>query len=126
MSAIGKQEGRSPLWIYSIGFILSLILTLTVYFVTVASSHGSAGLSGTRLTAFILVFAAVQLLTQLVCFLHVRLDFRSRWNLLALGFAATVLLILVIGSIWIMNNLNYNMISSPKQVTNYMNSQGDL
>jgi hypothetical protein len=33
-----------------------------------------------------------------------------------------VVLILVFGSIWIMNNLNYRM--TPEQINTYMNNQG--
>jgi hypothetical protein len=37
-----------------------------------------------------------------------------------------VLLIIVIGSLWIMSNLNYRMMGSPSQVNQYIQSQDGL
>lgn len=54
-------------------------------------------------------FAISQLLVQLIFFLHLGRGSNVRWNILVFLFATLVILIVVIGSLWIMNNLDYNM-----------------
>jgi len=44
-----------------------------------------------------------------VCFLHMNTSSEDRWNLVAFVFTVLIIAILVVGSIWIMWNLNYNM-----------------
>jgi cytochrome o ubiquinol oxidase operon protein cyoD len=51
--------------------------------------------------------AVMQLVIQVVFFLHIGRG--SRLKLVTFGFALLIILIVVVGSIWIMNNLNYNM-----------------
>ncbi|HSH17750.1 MAG TPA: cytochrome o ubiquinol oxidase subunit IV [Candidatus Saccharimonadales bacterium] len=89
---------------YVTGFILSLLLTimpfLMVYYHTV---------SGTLLVAAIVCFAILQLFVQLVFFLHLGNGRDGRWNIMAFLFMAMVVVIIVIGSLWIMYNLNYHM-----------------
>lgn len=87
---------------YSLGFGLSIGLTLAAYYVTTRQlAHGWA------LVFDLAGLAVVQLFVQLVCFLHLGRESRPRWNLTVLLFAAMVVGILVFGSLWIMNNLNY-------------------
>ena len=57
----------------------------------------------------VLVSAVVQILVHLVCFLHMNTSSEERWNLVAFVFTALIIAILVVGSIWIMWNLNQNM-----------------
>ncbi len=102
---------------YVTGFILSLVLTLGAYFAVVYNL-----LSGNALTLPILVFAVIQLLVQMIFFLHLHKGEDRKWNFMVLLSTVTIVLILVVGSIWIMNHLNYNM--TPSQMNNYMNDQG--
>jgi len=56
---------------------------------------------------------------QMVFFLHIGRG--SRWKLLTFIFTIIVVGIVVIGSIWIMHNLNYNMMDmSPDEQRQYM------
>ena len=59
---------------------------------------------------------------RLYFFLHLGKETKPRWKLYVFGFMVSVVLIIVFGSIWIMNNLNYRM--TPAQINQYMNSQG--
>lgn len=90
---------------YIIGFILSIILTLIPYWLVV--NHWSPKREVTIIA--IMVFAVLQLLIQLVFFLHLGSESKPRWNLMAFLFTILVVAILVVGSIWIMYNLDYNM-----------------
>jgi cytochrome o ubiquinol oxidase operon protein cyoD len=60
-------------------------------------------------------------MVQLIFFLHIGEERGGRWKLLTFVFVLMTLGIIVVGSIWIMNNLNYNM--SPAQVMKYIKDQ---
>lgn len=105
---------------YSTGFVLSVILTLLAY--VAVTNHW---LSGVGLILLIMGLASVQLVVQLVFFLHLGRGEKSRWNVVAFLFMLLVLLIVVIGSLWIMANLNYNMNMTPEQMDNYMLEQSN-
>ncbi len=70
--------------------------------------NGSASHS-TILAVVLLVMAVIQVLVHLVCFLHMNTSSEEGWNLMAFIFTVIIIAILVVGSIWIMWNLNYNM-----------------
>lgn len=99
---------------YVAGFISAIVLTLLAYFIVtmelVASDMAKWMIMG---------LAVVQLMVQLVFFLHLGRDKKSRWNVASFYFMLIVLLIVVIGSLWIMENLNYNMMT-PDQMNEYM------
>ena len=101
---------------YITGFILSLILTLASYFAVV--NHAPV-------TAFVILgLAFVQFIVQLIYFLHLGQGQDGSWNLVIFFSTVGIIFILVVGSIWIMNHLNYNM--SPQDINNYMDSQDGI
>ena len=102
---------------YFTGFLTSIVLTLTAYFAVV--NHLA---SGQLLIGGIIVLALVQCAIQLIYFLHLGKGQNSQWNVIVFFSTFAIILILVIGSIWIMNHLNYNM--TPQDINNYMNDQG--
>lgn len=89
---------------YVWGLALSLILTL-----------GSFGLVGWHLLkvsdlyVVISILAVLQLFVQSIFFLRLNASQEGRWNLLPFLFVILIVGILVAGSLWIMYNLNYNM-----------------
>lgn len=93
---------------YLLGFVLSLLLTGTAYIVVTRHLFDGAGL-----VLVVIVLALVQALTQLLLFLHLGQETKPRWKLGVFLFMLLVLIILVGGSLWIMQNLNYNMVMSP-------------
>jgi cytochrome o ubiquinol oxidase subunit IV len=99
---------------YIIGFMSAIVLTLLAYFIVTMEL-----LSRNMVLWVIMGLAAVQLMVQLVFFLHLGRDKKSRWNVASFYFMLIVLLIIVIGSLWIMENLNYNMMTSD-QMNEYM------
>lgn len=97
------EAGHGSVRSYAIGFGASLILTAAAY-VTV-----SQNLFGRSVTiGVIAALAIMQLVVQLVYFLHFGRESKPRWNLMAFLFMLMVLFIVVFGSIWIMNNLSYH------------------
>jgi len=101
------EQGR--LVAYIIGYVLSITLTFTAFLIV-----DDRLLSGWGLTLTLIGFATVQLIVQLLFFLHLDREGRPRWNLQAFAFMALVLLIIVLGSLWIMNSLNYHSMSPSK------------
>jgi len=89
---------------YIVGFILSIVLTLVAYFTIV-----NGWLAGRGALLFVAALAIVQLLVQLLFFLHLGDERGPRWNLMTFLFAGLVVVIVVVGSLWIMYNLNHNM-----------------
>jgi len=91
---------------YMIGFILSIILTGIPFWMVM-----DGGASKATILAVVLVCAVVQVLVHLVYFLHLDSKSEGGWNLIAIVYAAHIIMIVVVGSLWIMCNLNYNMMS---------------
>lgn len=89
---------------YLIGFALSIVLTLIPFLLVM---HGT--LPKATILLLISVAALVQILVQLVIFLHLDTSSSQRWNLLAFALTALITLLLVGGSLWIMHNLNERM-----------------
>jgi cytochrome o ubiquinol oxidase operon protein cyoD len=114
------ETGDIKLRSYILGFISSIVLTLASYFLVVNQS-----LNRTTLIAIILVLALVQFTLQLVYFLHLGTERKPRWKFLVFTFMVSVVLILVIGSIWIMDNLNYHMLTG-HQLEQHMKTEEGL
>ncbi len=98
-------SGHGTLKSYIIGFILSILLTIIPYELVVGHL-----LTGVNLVASVVIFGVLQLLVQLIFFLHLSSESKPRWNLAAFIFTVLVVVILVVGTIWIMYNLNINMV----------------
>lgn len=112
---------------YIAGYVLSTILTLTAYvLVSTHISHHHTYPSDQFMKISLLVLAVVQLFVQMILFLGLGRDKKPRWNTYTFVFAGIIVLIVVIGSLWIMSNLNYRMMYSPEEINKYLHSEGDL
>jgi len=107
---------RGTLRTYVTGFILSIAFTLIAYFAVVQHAF-----SGNVLIGALLVLAIIQFVVQLFYFLHIGRETKPRWKLLMLFMMLVFVLIVVLGSIWVMYSLNYRM--SPEQMQKYMLDQ---
>lgn len=102
---------------YIIGLIASVALTLVAYVAVVEQLA-----SGLTLLLIIGALALVQMVVQLVYFLHLPEEIKPRYKLISFGFMAVILLIIVVGSLWIMHHMNYNMMElTPTQKDDIMN-----
>lgn len=104
---------------YAYAYVLAGALSIAVY----ALAVGSATFTDTAFAVIVLAAAALQLYIQSRYFLHLDDKEVPRWRLLSYAFTWFTLLIIAVGSLWIMNHLNYNMGMSPEQMDQYMNSQ---
>jgi cytochrome o ubiquinol oxidase operon protein cyoD len=94
---------------YVIGFLLSLLFTFIPYIMVVNQTF-----TGTKLLITIVGFALVQLIIQVVFFLHIGRGPKPNWNLYFFVSTIGIVVFVVGGSIFIMNNLHYNMSPSDK------------
>lgn len=101
---------------YCFGFVSALLLSLLAYFIVVLNWIESSLLT----MAVLLLLAVVQLVIQLVCFLHLGLDRHSRDRAISIGFTLLMMLVIVVGSLWVMRNLDYRMGMSPEAMEEYM------
>lgn len=92
---------------YQIGFVLSVLLTL-ISFGSLAMHIRSGHVFPTHmeLTIIFLAAAILQLIAQLIFFLHVHKD-KTGWSGVALGFALFIVAVIVGGSLWIMAHLQH-------------------
>lgn len=108
------RHSPAPYISYVVGFVLSVFTTLLAYFFVVNNLWPKE-----VLVYVVLAIAVVQLVVQVVFFLHIGRG--SRWKLLTFIFTILIVGIVVVGSIWIMENLNYNMMTmSPDEMRQYM------
>ncbi len=87
-----------------LGFVTSLVLVFVGYYI---STHHYISSDTMLLSLF--GIAIVQALIQLLFFLHLRMEKKPRWGFIIFLFLLLLLIIIVGGSIWIMMNLNYNL-----------------
>lgn len=109
---------------YVTGFALSIVLTLAAaWLVWAYVGSGRTIFAREFLVGILIALAIAQLFVQLIFFMHLTDESGPRWKLGALISAVGIILIVVVGSIWIMNNLNYNMMASPADMNAYIQSQ---
>ncbi len=99
---------------YLIGFFISLALTLCSYFIVVKDLF-----SLWTTISLISALAVIQMIVQLVFFLHLGREIRPRWNLLSFLFMSLVVLLLVAGTLWIMYNLDDRVMPAANMSKHY-------
>ncbi len=101
------EASRFAMRSYVTGFALSVILTLIPYFIVVNHMFGKQSL-----VMAVVLFGVAQLLVQVIFFLHLSKKSKPQWNIIVLTFTIIIVAILVVGSLWVMANLNYNMMNA--------------
>ena len=99
----------SDVGIYTIGLALAVILTATSFWVANTSMLWTHGIP-----VGLVVLAIAQMGVHLVFFLHITTAPDNTNNVLALAFGVFIVILVVAGSLWIMTNLNENMMMSPE------------
>lgn len=93
---------------YAIGFAGSLLLTCISFFLVYMQI-----LAPTTLIYVIVALALVQAYVQLRFFLHVGQEPPPRWETVVFYFMVMILLIIAVGSLWIMYDLNERVMKMP-------------
>ena len=90
---------------YLVGLGLAVLLTATSFFVA-----GTDLVWQPSIPVAIIVLAIAQMGVHLVFFLHITTDPDNSNNVLALAFGLLIVFLVIGGSLWIMANLNHNML----------------
>ncbi len=89
------------------GFVASLALTLAAFLIILRPElfHFKTQ------TAVILIFvmAVLQFTVQSFCFLHIWKEKGTRWNMVVFFSTLSIILIIILFSIWVMDHLNEHM-----------------
>jgi len=89
---------------YVVGLALAVLLTATSFFIA-----GTNLVWQPSIPIAIIVLAIAQMGVHLVCFLHITTGPDNTNNVMALAFGLLIVLLVISGSLWIMANLNQNM-----------------
>lgn len=120
-----KQELRHLYMSYVIGFTISLVITLAAFTLTMRQIDADgADMSSAILIAILAALAITQLVVQLLFFFHLGSESKPRLNTVSFLFMLMVIGILGLGSLWIMYNLDYNMM--PQDVEQHMMNEENI
>jgi cytochrome o ubiquinol oxidase operon protein cyoD len=89
---------------YGVGLGLAILLTATSFFVA-----GTDLVWQPSIPVALVVLAIAQMGVHLVFFLHITTGADNTNNVLALAFGLLIVFLVIGGSLWIMSNLNHNM-----------------
>jgi cytochrome o ubiquinol oxidase operon protein cyoD len=99
-----QKDWPQTFGLYIQGFIFCLILT------AISFSLAALKLFSPWVSIFILVALAIlQAVVQLVFFMHLGKESKPRWKLLVFYFMILILVVVVMGSLWIISDLNYRV-----------------
>jgi cytochrome o ubiquinol oxidase subunit IV len=91
---------------YLTGLGLAVLLTATSFFVA-----GTSLVWEPSIPVALVVLAIAQMGVHVVFFLHITTGADNTNNVLALAFGILIVMLVMTGSLWIMSNLNHNMMS---------------
>ena len=95
--------GQKKLGMYLAGVISCIILTIIAFWAVMSERF-----SKREILIIIFSAACIQFLVQVICFLRLTTETeQGKTNVMSFIFTGVILLCFVIGSLWIMNNLNY-------------------
>jgi cytochrome o ubiquinol oxidase subunit IV len=103
-----RRAAPSGVLLYTIGLLLAVILTVTSFWAANTSLLWAPGVP-----LGLAALAITQMGIHLVFFLHITSGPDNTNNVLALAFGLLIVALVMAGSLWIMANLNANMMPSP-------------
>ena len=117
ISFVAEVERGTPsdALVYTIGLVLAVILTATSFWVANTSLLWALGVP-----MGLVVLAIAQMGVHLVFFLHITTAPDNTNNVLALAFGVLIVFLVVVGSLWIMTDLNTNLMSPPELMNSHM------
>jgi cytochrome o ubiquinol oxidase subunit IV len=89
---------------YLVGLALAILLTATSFYVA-----GTDLVWAPSIPVALVVLAIAQMGVHLVFFLHITTGPDNTNNVMALAFGVLIVFLVIGGSLWIMSNLNHNM-----------------
>jgi cytochrome o ubiquinol oxidase subunit IV len=108
-SAPGEQQAggegvAQAVLVYVVGLALAVLLTATSFYIA-----GTDLVWTPSIPVALVVLAVAQMGVHLVFFLHITTGPDNTNNVMALAFGVLIVVLVIGGSLWIMANLNHNM-----------------
>jgi cytochrome o ubiquinol oxidase operon protein cyoD len=108
---VGNPEPGTGYWTYTAGLGLALLATVLSFVVAQTDLLWPPGIA-----VGLVVLAIAQIGVHLVFFLHMGSGSDNTNNILALAFGTLVVFLVIGGSIWIIANLDANMMTMPADI----------
>ena len=106
---VRQAEAIAGFWTYTVGLAFAVALTIASFVVAQTNLLWPPGIP-----VGLIVLAFAQIGVHLVFFLHLGSGPESTNNILALAFGMLAVFLVIAGSIWIIANLNWNMMEMPR------------
>jgi cytochrome o ubiquinol oxidase subunit IV len=100
----GGREVAEGIFGYLVGLALAILITVVAFFIS-----GTSLVWGPSIPIALVVLAIAQIGVHLVFFIHITTGPDNANNILALAFGVLIVMLVIVGSLWIMINLNHNM-----------------
>jgi cytochrome o ubiquinol oxidase subunit IV len=104
----GRHEVAEGLLGYLVGLFLATFITIVAFFIA-----GTNLVWGPSIPLALVVLAIAQIGVHLVFFIHITTGPDNTNNVLALAFGVLIVMLIIIGSLWIISNLSQNMTVMP-------------
>ena len=105
---VEEYEPTANILSYTAGLGLAILLTIASFVVSQTNLLWAPGIP-----VGLIVLAFAQIGVHLVFFLHLGSGPDNTNNILALAFGVLIVFLVITGSIWIIANLNWNMMEMP-------------
>ncbi|AQX19149.1 cytochrome o ubiquinol oxidase subunit IV [Bartonella sp. WD16.2] len=99
---------------YLVGFILAVFFTLGSFIPVMYGMLDSFAVS--TKVIYLIGMALIQIVVQIIFFLHLNSGPDAKWNWITLWFAAMCVFIIIGGTWWAISHLNYNMMGGSGRV----------
>ncbi|MHC5306419.1 cytochrome o ubiquinol oxidase subunit IV [Bartonella sp. LJL80] len=113
MSAHDEAHGAST-GKYMVGFILAVILTLASFIPVMQGMLDNWAVS--TKVIYLIGMALIQIVVQIVFFLHLNQGPDAKWNVGSMWFAAVCVFVIIGGTWWAISHLNYNMMGGSGRI----------
>ncbi len=100
----GRREIAEGIAGYVVGLFLAALITVVAFFIAETTLVWQPSIP-----IALIVLAIAQIGVHLVFFIHITTGPDNENNVLALAFGVLIVMLLIVGSLWIMYNMNRNM-----------------
>ncbi len=108
----GQGHAHVTLKDYMTGFLLSVVLTAIPFWLVM----GDVLDNKIATLAIILTLGSIQIVVHVIYFLHMDAKAEEGWTLMSFIFSATLIMIMLVGSLWIMFHLHDNTHPQPTPI----------
>ncbi|CBI75819.1 Cytochrome o ubiquinol oxidase subunit IV [Bartonella clarridgeiae 73] len=114
MMSTDKKTHNPSIGSYLVGFILAVLFTLGSFIPVMYGLLDSWAIS--TKVIYLIGMALIQIIVQIVFFLHLNSGPDAKWNIVTLLFTAMCVFVIIGGTWWAISHLNYNMMGGSGRI----------